>query len=65
MQSINVTVIEDETGNEEEPADTLDNYRYIIPLAFTPNQDGVNDVFTAFTNGQVTDFVLFVYNRWK
>ncbi len=64
MQSINVAVIEDETGNEEEPTDTLDNYRYIIPLAFTPNQDGVNDVFTAFTNGQVTDFVLFVYNRW-
>ncbi len=64
MQSINVAVIEDETGNEEEPTDTLDNYRYIIPSAFTPNQDGINDVFTAFTNGQVTDFVLFVYNRW-
>ena len=63
LQSITVSVNEDEP-DDEEPADTIVSYRYIIPSAFTPNQDGVNDIFTAFTNGQVTDFVLFVYNRW-
>lgn len=33
------------------------------PNVFTPNGDGVNDFFTARTDGQ-TEFTMFVYSRW-
>jgi gliding motility-associated-like protein len=34
-----------------------------IPNAFTPNQDGTNDFFTASGLG-ITDFELIIYDRW-
>ncbi len=36
-----------------------------LPNAFTPNGDGVNDVFRVLGNvGRLTDFGLGIYNRW-
>ena len=35
-----------------------------IPSSFTPNDDGLNDVFRISGNDLVTDFTLEVYNRW-
>jgi gliding motility-associated-like protein len=35
-----------------------------VPNAFTPNQDGVNDLFRAVAVGVVDYFDLQVYNRW-
>lgn len=35
-----------------------------IPTAFSPNGDGVNDVFKAVTFCQVSDFTMRIYNRW-
>jgi gliding motility-associated-like protein len=35
----------------------------IAPSAFTPNGDGVNDIFNLLP-GNVESFTLFVYNRW-
>lgn len=35
-----------------------------IPTAFSPNGDGVNDVFRAVTFCQVSDFTMRIYNRW-
>jgi gliding motility-associated-like protein len=35
-----------------------------VPTAFSPNGDGVNDVFRAKVFDDVTDFRLAVYNRW-
>jgi gliding motility-associated-like protein len=38
------------------------NYVY-VPSAFTPNGDGLNDIFRAFVGEAVTDFNLLIYNR--
>lgn len=35
----------------------------IIPSAFSPNNDGVNDEFRVFANN-ITDFSCAIYNRW-
>jgi gliding motility-associated-like protein len=36
-----------------------------IPNAFTPDEDGVNDTFQAFYNGNdMSDFSMEVYDRW-
>ena len=35
-----------------------------VPSAFTPNNDGLNDIFKASFGEDVTEFKLEVYNRW-
>ena len=35
-----------------------------VPSAFTPNNDGLNDVFRAMFGENVIDFKMQVYNRW-
>jgi gliding motility-associated-like protein len=35
-----------------------------LPTAFTPNSDGINDVFRASVLGIIDFFELRVYNRW-
>jgi gliding motility-associated-like protein len=35
-----------------------------VPSAFTPNNDGLNDVFRATYGENIIDFKLQVYNRW-
>ncbi len=35
-----------------------------IPNAFTPNGNGINDVFKIETNKEIIDFKLIIYNRW-
>jgi gliding motility-associated-like protein len=35
-----------------------------IPTAFTPNADGLNDLFKATVNGKAISFELKIYNRW-
>jgi gliding motility-associated-like protein len=37
---------------------------YPVPNAFTPDGDGKNDCFGLQAWGFVTDFKLFIYNRW-
>ena len=39
------------------------DYAY-FPTAFTPNQDGKNDVFRARFFGKINRYVLNIYNRW-
>jgi gliding motility-associated-like protein len=34
-----------------------------VPSAFTPNGDGLNEIFRSFTGEAITDFQLAVYNR--
>ncbi|HWY38001.1 MAG TPA: PKD domain-containing protein, partial [Bacteroidia bacterium] len=40
-----------------------DEYLIYVPNAFTPNFDGVNDIFMPKAEG-VTDFKMYVYDRW-
>lgn len=36
----------------------------LVPNAFTPNDDGRNDIFQALISCPVTDYYMRVYNRW-
>jgi gliding motility-associated-like protein len=40
-----------------------DNYALYAPTAFTPNNDGENDVFTAIGTG-ITKFKMILFDRW-
>lgn len=40
------------------------NCTVLLPSAFTPNGDGINDVLKAYTNCGVSSFNLQIYNRW-
>lgn len=35
-----------------------------VPNGFTPNGDGVNDIFRVFANCMIQDFELIVFDRW-
>lgn len=37
---------------------------FYLPNAFSPNGDGMNDVFRAFPNCEVLEYELKVYDRW-
>lgn len=50
--SITVLVTANNSGN------------YLMPNAFTPNNDGINDCFGIFNWGLVTQLEFSVYNRW-
>jgi gliding motility-associated-like protein len=55
-----------ENGCEEEITDSViidDNYVIFYPSAFTPNGDGLNDVFMP-VGGGIDKFKLEIYNRW-
>ncbi len=43
----------------------LDYYKVYIPNAISPNDDGINDVFTIFVGADVKEVInLTVYDRW-
>jgi len=59
-------LVEQLSENIDDPInDTIPPLKFLIPNAFSPNNDGVNDHFAVLTwGGTVTDYALFVYNRW-
>lgn len=43
----------------------LDRYKAYIPSAFSPNDDGVNDFFTIYGDGEIEEVSeLQIFNRW-
>eukprot|EP01029_Cantina_marsupialis_P000987 TRINITY_DN107_c0_g4_i3.p1 TRINITY_DN107_c0_g4~~TRINITY_DN107_c0_g4_i3.p1 ORF type:complete len:1593 (-),score=279.76 TRINITY_DN107_c0_g4_i3:4486-9264(-) len=44
----------------------VEKYRIFVPNAFTPDGDGVNDVFGPVITGDITgqDIEMYIYNRW-
>lgn len=36
----------------------------VLPTAFSPNNDGVNDTFGAFGNDDIATWSMTIYNRW-
>jgi gliding motility-associated-like protein len=38
--------------------------KFYIPNAFTPNNDGVNDVYQVFASGPVKYFEMLIFDRW-
>jgi gliding motility-associated-like protein len=38
--------------------------RYYVPNAFTPDGDGLNDVFRPVINYETVDFSMIIYDRW-
>jgi gliding motility-associated-like protein len=47
----------------QEP-DTLEDYTLFIPSAFTPNGDGLNDVFRVRHNSTVSQGSFAIFDRW-
>ena len=41
----------------------LPDFHVWIPIAFTPDNDGINDIFTPITEG-VLNPKLYIFNRW-
>lgn len=45
--------------SEEVPRSCL-----LIPNAFSPNSDGLNDLFRVHSTCEISDFHMFIFNRW-
>lgn len=42
----------------------LDNCEVYFPTAFSPNNDGNNDIFRMLNANNISDYSLTIYNRW-
>jgi gliding motility-associated-like protein len=40
------------------------SFGIFFPNAFTPNQDGLNDIFKPLITGRPSEYKLIIYNRW-
>ncbi len=43
---------------------TIDDYKWMIPTAFTPDNNGINDCYRIRTNIEYLDYKLYINNRW-
>ena len=40
------------------------DYAFHMPNAFTPNDDGINDVFFGYDYGGITEYQIWIFDRW-
>jgi gliding motility-associated-like protein len=52
------------TGSDAVIVQALSRNELLIPSAFSPNADGINDLFRAVNSNPIETFNLIVYNRW-
>lgn len=61
-------IITDKNGcidTAEEVVSVVEGYTFFIPNTFTPNEDGINDFFSAKGTGiDETDYNLLIFDRW-
>jgi gliding motility-associated-like protein len=50
-------------ANESEDNDATEDFALYIPNSFTPNNDGLNDLFTVYGHG-IREFEMSIYSRW-
>lgn len=51
-------------GNGEKEIEVSDDKcSHYLPNAFTPNRDGVNDIYNVYV-GSYNDYLIIIYNRW-
>lgn len=65
-QGIDTVAYTDEYWSENEPITvSISESKLEMPNAFSPNGDGINDVYRAKDNYQsIVDFHAYIYNRW-
>ena len=55
-------------GNEERDSSricvTISESKLLIPNAFSPNEDGHNDIYKAKEYQSIVEFHAYIYNRW-
>jgi gliding motility-associated-like protein len=65
IYSLKVSTVEGCEGIDSTSVTTLLNcIPFSIPTAFTPNNDGLNDLFRPFIQQEISDYRFAVYNRW-
>ena len=63
---VNISAVIEVTPTEEEPEPEPDEPVYELPNVFTPNGDGINDVFVPMriTPELITRVEMHIFNRW-
>lgn len=61
-------LVENNYGCKDSIEDSIivfEDYQFYVPTAFTPNKDGINEVFIPKGIGlDLYDYVFMIYNRW-
>jgi gliding motility-associated-like protein len=57
-------IVSDTGGIDTAVTSITVNYCIDIPNAFSPNSDGLNDVFRVISSGAFSNVDLKIYNRW-
>ena len=58
-----IVIVNCDTSKNQNP-DSIQNCRLIVPNAFTPNSDGINDAFYPFSLCTFQHYEFLVFNRW-
>jgi gliding motility-associated-like protein len=67
MYSVQVTAENGCVAKDSVEVEVITNQglnEFLVPTAFTPNNDGLNDCFGVHKWGNITGLQFFIYNRW-